>query len=66
MMAELAVMPITVSQFLLLEFIKNVDCSIIVTDHYKQPLFWRNVGIPETANYYEISTEEQQKLAPAD
>lgn len=45
------------------EFIKNVDCSIIVTDHYKQPLFWRNVGIPETANYYEISTEEQQKLA---
>lgn len=45
------------------EFIKNVDCSIIVTDHYKQPLFWRNVGIPETANYYEISTDEQQKLA---
>ena len=45
------------------EFIKNVDCAIIVTDHYKQPLFWRNVGIPEAANYYEISTEEQQKLA---
>jgi signal transduction histidine kinase len=45
------------------QFIKNVDYSIIVTDRYKQPLFWRNVDIPETADYYQISTKEQQQLA---
>ena len=45
------------------QFVKNVDYSIIVTDRYKQPLFWRNVEIPETANYYQISTEQQQELA---
>lgn len=45
------------------EFIKNVNYSIIVTDRYKQPLFWRNAGVPENAGYYQISTEEQQKLA---
>jgi len=45
------------------QFIKNVDYAIIVTDRYKQPLFWRNIGISETSNYYQISTEEQQQLA---
>ncbi|MDY0152389.1 MAG: HAMP domain-containing sensor histidine kinase [Candidatus Cloacimonas sp.] len=45
------------------QFIKNVDYAIIVTDRYKQPLFWRNVNIPETSDYYQISTLEQQKLA---
>jgi len=45
------------------QFIKNVDYSIIVTDRYKQPLFWRNVNIPETANYYQINPEQQQELA---
>jgi signal transduction histidine kinase len=45
------------------QFIKNINYSIIVTDRYKQPLFWRNVDIPETANYYQMSTEQQQQLA---
>ncbi len=45
------------------QFIKNVDSSIIVTDRYKQPLFWRNAGVPENTTYYQISTEEQQELA---
>ncbi|HPF08339.1 MAG TPA: hypothetical protein PL020_01235, partial [Candidatus Cloacimonadota bacterium] len=30
------------------QFIKNIDYSIIVTDHYREPLFWRNVDLPET------------------
>lgn len=45
------------------QFIKNVNYSVIVTDRYKQPLFWRNVDLPETSNYYRMSTEQQQKLA---
>ncbi len=45
------------------QFIKNVDYSIIVTDRYKQPLFWRNAGVPENTGYYQISTEQQQILA---
>lgn len=45
------------------QFIKNIDYSLIVTDRYKQPLFWRNVDIPETSSYYQISTKEQQELA---
>ncbi|MDD2228264.1 MAG: HAMP domain-containing sensor histidine kinase [Candidatus Cloacimonetes bacterium] len=45
------------------QFIKNIDYSIIVTDRYKQPLFWRNVDLPETADYYQMNTEQQQRLA---
>ncbi|MDD4309260.1 MAG: HAMP domain-containing sensor histidine kinase [Candidatus Cloacimonetes bacterium] len=44
------------------QFIKNIDYSVIVTDRNKQPLFWRNVDIPETTNYYQISPDDQQKL----
>jgi hypothetical protein len=45
------------------QFIKNVNYSIIVTDRYKQPLFWRNVDLPETSDYYQMSPVQQQKLA---
>lgn len=45
------------------EFIKHVNYSIIVTDRNKQPLFWRNVDIPESSDYQKISSTEQQALA---
>ncbi|MDD2683105.1 MAG: HAMP domain-containing sensor histidine kinase [Candidatus Cloacimonetes bacterium] len=44
------------------QFIKNIDYSIIVTDHYREPLFWRNVDLPETVPYSALSQERQQQL----
>lgn len=41
------------------QFIKNVDYSIIVSDRFREPLFWRNVDIPEAVRYASLSPERQ-------
>jgi signal transduction histidine kinase len=42
------------------DFIKQIDYPIIVTDKYRIPLYWRNVGINENLSYSHL-TEIQRK-----
>ncbi len=44
------------------EFIKKIDYSILVTDRNKNPLYWRNMEIPENKTYAELSPAERQLL----
>ena len=43
-------------------FIKNIECSIIVADRYREPLYWRNVGIPENLRYTALPQQNQHIL----
>lgn len=44
------------------QFIKGIDIAIIVTDHSKSPLFWRNVSIQENLNYETLSPDDKHYL----
>ena len=44
------------------QFIKKIDYSIVVTDQYKIPLYWRNMNIPENKSYSELTAVEQKQL----
>ncbi len=44
------------------QFIKNIDYSVIVTDRNHEPLYWRNVEIPENADFMELPMEQQFEL----
>lgn len=44
------------------EFIRGIDYSIIVTDQNREPLFWRNVGIEEELNFFQLSIQDQFSL----
>ncbi len=44
------------------EFVSRVDYSIVVTDRDKQPLFWHNVGVPESQKYEEVEPEHRAEL----
>jgi signal transduction histidine kinase len=44
------------------EFIKKIDYSIIVTDRNKQPLYWRNINVPENKTYGDLSIEDKNRF----
>lgn len=44
------------------QFIKKIDYGIIVTDRNREPLFWRNVNIPENVRFSALSMERQFDL----
>lgn len=44
------------------EFIKNIDYSVVVTDRSKTPLYWRNMNVPETADWTEVSAADRAAM----
>jgi signal transduction histidine kinase len=44
------------------QFIKNIDYEIIVTDRNREPLFWRNVNVDETARFHQLPIADQFDL----
>lgn len=44
------------------QFTKKIDYGIIVTDRFREPLFWRNVNIPESVRFSSLSMERQYEL----
>ncbi|MDZ4121763.1 MAG: HAMP domain-containing sensor histidine kinase [Candidatus Cloacimonadaceae bacterium] len=44
------------------EFIKKIDYSVIVTNRFKIPLYWRNVDIREDLSFRDITNQEKATL----
>jgi signal transduction histidine kinase len=44
------------------QFIKNIDYEIIVTDRNREPIYWRNVGIDESARFSQLGIDDQFDL----
>jgi len=44
------------------QFLKKTDYSIIVSNHFHEPLYWRNVNIPENRSFNNLHLEQQQYL----
>ncbi|MCK9433667.1 MAG: HAMP domain-containing sensor histidine kinase [Candidatus Cloacimonadaceae bacterium] len=44
------------------QFIKNIDYEIIVTDRNREPLFWRNVDVDESARFHQLPIKDQFDL----
>jgi signal transduction histidine kinase len=47
------------------QFIKNIDYEIIVTDRNREPLYWRNVDVDESARFHQLPIEDQFALLSA-
>lgn len=44
------------------QFLPRIPIPVIITDDSFVPQYWRNVGIPETSSYDEISSAERTRL----
>jgi len=50
------------SQYIFEEIIANIEYPIILTDHNRTPLYWKNVGIDESKPFHALGQEEQYSL----
>lgn len=44
------------------QFLKKIDYSIIVSNRYHEPLYWRNVNLPENMSFNSLHLEQQEYL----
>ncbi|HOG31065.1 MAG TPA: HAMP domain-containing sensor histidine kinase [Candidatus Cloacimonadota bacterium] len=45
------------------QFLSNIDYSVVVTDRDKNPLYWRNMDIPETLSWYDIPPSQREQVS---
>ncbi|MFA5510786.1 MAG: sensor histidine kinase, partial [Candidatus Cloacimonadaceae bacterium] len=43
-------------------FLRNVEHSVVVSDRQRQPLYWRNIEVPEVAHFDELSAAHRDIL----
>jgi len=44
------------------QFVKNIDYQIIVANREREPVYWRNTGVPEHLRYSQLQMEDQKHL----
>ena len=45
------------------QFLSNIDYSVVVTDRDKNPLYWRNMDIPESLPWYDIPPFQREQVS---